>query len=184
MCHQLDALETQSQRMHRELGIVAVFGDKLGPIDGVCALALELHLLRNEIAEEPLSGLLADECFAHRDELGAHLRLAEVQGQPQEKDHAWIALCRKAAELAQAVHCQVKITWLTAHTFRLVTVDVMVTWRQSADTLRRLDKYSHFIAVILAFYCGAVRRGADNTAEDFIFEGDFTLGHSPALPVK
>jgi len=30
-------------------------------------------------------------CLAHCDELGSDLRLADVRGQPQKKDHAWIA---------------------------------------------------------------------------------------------
>src|SRR5258708_5408488 len=173
--------------MHRKLGVIAVFSDKLGPIDRVRTLAFELHFLRHKVAEEAASGFFADKCFAHPDQFDAKLRLADVRRQPQEKDHAWIALRRETAELAQAVHCQIKIARLTAHAFRLVTVDVVVAGRQSANILRWLDKYAHFVAIILPFYGGAVCRGANDTAQDFVAEGNFTIGnhhrlHIPSVP--
>src|SRR5262245_52596935 len=48
MRHHFEALETQSQSMHRELGIVAVCGDKFGPFDGLGALAFELSSSRHQ----------------------------------------------------------------------------------------------------------------------------------------
>ena len=61
-------------------------------------------------------------CLAHCDELGSDLRLADVRGQPQKEDHAWIAPRGELAEPAQAVHGQVEIARLTMKTFRLVAV--------------------------------------------------------------
>src|SRR5260370_9908130 len=169
--------------MQWKVGVIAVFSDKLGPIDRVRTLAFELHFLRHKVAEEAASGFFADKCFAHPDQFDAKLRLADVRRQPQEKDHAWIALRRETAELAQAVHCQIKIARLTAHAFRLVTVDVVVAGRQSANILRWLDKYAHFVAIILPFYGGAVCRGANDTPQDFVAGGNFPIGNDPPLPI-
>jgi len=69
---------------------------------------------------------------------------------------------------------QLEIIWLTTKTFRLVAESRKASIRKRT---REAPKILPFLRGHPGFYCGAVRCRADNAAEDFVGEGDFTLGH-------